>query len=293
MKILFRTDSSSSIGIGHVMRDLVLAKQLEDDEIHFATLELDGNINHKIPYPLHKLSSNKPDELIRLIKSLQIELLIVDHYGIGYEFEKEIKTEIPSLKLMVFDDTYEKHFCDILLNHNISAKKERYKNLVPKHCELRCGVLFTLIRNEFREEKKIYRDKIYDIFIAMGGTDASNINISILKSLPANLKICIVTTTMNARLDELKEFTAPHPNLSLHVDSDEISKLLNQSKFAIITPSVMVHEVLCMEVPFLAIKVADNQNDMYEYLVKEGYFVLEKFDENRLKEALKTLKVGS
>jgi len=35
--ILFRADSSSTIGTGHIMRDLVLAKQFQDAHIIFAT----------------------------------------------------------------------------------------------------------------------------------------------------------------------------------------------------------------------------------------------------------------
>ncbi len=46
--ILFRADSSSTIGTGHIMRDLVLAEQFEDAGIVFATRDLPGNINHKI-----------------------------------------------------------------------------------------------------------------------------------------------------------------------------------------------------------------------------------------------------
>ena len=46
--ILFRADSSSTIGTGHIMRDLVLAKQYKNSNIIFATQDLDGNINYKI-----------------------------------------------------------------------------------------------------------------------------------------------------------------------------------------------------------------------------------------------------
>ena len=48
MNILFRVDSSSTIGTGHIMRDLVLAKQYKGADITFATQDLNGNINKKI-----------------------------------------------------------------------------------------------------------------------------------------------------------------------------------------------------------------------------------------------------
>jgi hypothetical protein len=48
MNILVRADSSSYIGTGHIMRDLVLAKQYKNENIIFATQDLVGNINHQI-----------------------------------------------------------------------------------------------------------------------------------------------------------------------------------------------------------------------------------------------------
>ncbi|MCF6173465.1 MAG: UDP-2,4-diacetamido-2,4,6-trideoxy-beta-L-altropyranose hydrolase, partial [Campylobacteraceae bacterium] len=114
--VLFRCDSSSSIGLGHVMRDLVLAKKYKQDgnKIYFTTQELEGNINSKIPYEIITLKSNNIDELDDIIKQYDINLLVIDHYNIDYEFEKQLKIKNPTLKILSFDDTYEKHYCDIL-----------------------------------------------------------------------------------------------------------------------------------------------------------------------------------
>jgi len=282
VKVLFRCDSSSAIGLGHVMRDLVLADEYKKDEIYFACQSLEGNVNKTIPYPVHELKSNKPEEIISLIISLHVNLLIIDHYGIDYETEKIIKDKT-GIKICCFDDDYREHFCDEIINHNISANISKYKN--PDIVR----IIPPLIRNEFKKEKIIQREKIYDIFLAIGGTDHSNINISILKCLPNSLHVNVITTTANKNLAELRKFVACRCNISLHVNSKEIAKMMNQSKFAIVTPSVMVHEVLFMNIPFLAIKTASNQDDMYIYLKNNGQIILDIFEKNIFKQKIKDI----
>ncbi len=287
--ILFRADSSSTIGTGHIMRDLVLAKQYPEANITFATQDLNGNINHKIIEAGHKLEilkSNSLDDLDELIKKLYIDMIVIDHYGIDYNSEEQLKIKNPTLKIMVLDDTYEKHHCDILLNHNISGDEKKYKNLVPKHCELRCGAKYTLLREEFYEVKKQKT-----IFLAMGGADHSNLNIKILRVLEdfKNIQVIVVTTNANQNLDELKEYVDGKKNITLKINSENIAQLMNQSDFAIISPSVTANEVYFMNLPFIAIKTADNQNDMYEYLKRKEYLILERFNIKNLKINIKKM----
>lgn len=300
--ILFRADSSSKIGTGHIMRDLVLAQQYakKGDHIIFATQELQGNINHKIleaGYKLKILNSNDIEELDKLIKKLNIDILIIDHYKINFTFEKQLKIQHSTLKILSFDDTYEKHHCDILLNHNISANKKKYKGLVPKNCKLKCGAKYTLLRDEFIEEKKKLKKKkqfniqhsTFNIFLAMGGADHSNINIKILKVLKkfTNLEVNVVTTTANQHLKELEKYCKNKPWINLHINSNKIAKLMTKSDFAIVTPSVTVNEVYYLGLPMIAIKTADNQIDMYRYLKKRKYNVLEKFHNKKLLKLIK------
>ena len=129
MNILFRADSSSKIGTGHIMRDLVLAKKYTNSNVIFATQNLDGNINHNIiedGYKVKLLKSNGVNEVINLVKKLNIDLLIIDNYECDYKYEKKLKKKT-DIKILVLDDTYEKHHCDILLNHNIYADIKNIK----------------------------------------------------------------------------------------------------------------------------------------------------------------------
>jgi len=290
MKTLIRADSSSTIGLGHIMRDLVLAQRLEG-EVLFACQALQGSIIEQIPYAVHTLQTNDADELIALIKSLHVSLLVIDHYGIDARFERKVK-EATGVTILSFDDTYQAHHCDILLNHNLCADASRYANLVPKGCELRCGSAYTLIRDEFKKEKNIVREKIYDVLIAMGGSDAGNLTLEILKTLPKSLHVSILTTTANAHLSELQSYVEVVPNITLHVNANEVAKIMNQSTLAIVTPSGIVQEVLFMEMPFIAIKVTPNQDDMYRYLKEHNYPVMHDFEPQILKTLIHTWMQG-
>lgn len=290
MNILIRADSSSSIGTGHIMRDLVLAKQFTNDYVVFATQNLSHNINSKIievGYAIELLKSNEVKELDTLIKKLQIDMVVIDHYSIDYEFENQLKTNNPKLKIFVLEDTYERHCCDILLNHNISADESRYKNLVPENCELRCGSNYILLRDEFYDYKNMPKPENLTpkIFVAMGGADHSNINISILKVIEeiGGLYVNLVTTVANKKLDELKEYCLDKKWISLYINSNQIAKLMRLCDFAIVTPSVTANEVMFMGLPFIAIMTAENQSDIYEYLQKKEFMVVSGFNKEVLK----------
>lgn len=214
-------------------------------------------------YPL--VTINNEDEFFLYVKKIQPTEVVIDNYAFTCRDEKEFKKLFPDIKLSVFDDDYREHFCDEIINHNLSADITKYSN------QNIVKIIKPLIRDEFVKEKQIKREKIYDIFIAMGGTDSTNINIPILKSLPNYLQVSLVTTSANKNLKELKEFIKYKDNVTLQIDSNKVAKLLNQSKFAIVTPSVIVHEVLYMEVPFAAIKTESNQDDIYIWLKKNKY----------------------
>jgi len=294
VNILIKADSSFVIGTGHIMRDLVLAKQFLPDNIVFATQDLQGNINHKIKeanYKLKILKSSAFKELNKLIKKLNINMIIIDSYEIDYKFEKKLKQNNPKLKIFVFDDMYKKHYCDILLNHNINANEKRYKKLVPKNCELRCGEKYTLLRDEFKKVKIQQNHKVQTktIFVAMGGSDHKSLSIKILKSIKKDIRVNLVTTTANKNLEKLKEYCKDKNWINLQINSKQIAKLMCESDFAIVTPSVILNEVHFLALPFIAIKTAKNQKYMYEYLKKNGYLAIKKFDKNKLKRYIKLL----
>ncbi len=282
------------------MRDLVLVKKFPNANITFATRKLAGNINERIYQSgchVEILNTNKIQELIELIIKFSIELLVIDHYEINFEDEKFIKNST-SVDILVLDDTYEKHYCDILLNHNINANSFRYKGLLPKNCEVRCGPKYTLIRDEFFKEKdytkRMRTNKVNSVFIAMGGADSFNMNIKLLQCLKVfkKFRINIVTTKANKNIKSLKQYVSRNKNITLHIDSNNIARIMRNSDFAIITPSVIVNEIIFMKIPFISIYVTENQKEIYQYLIKKKFYCLKSNNLNKLNYYVRKIQIS-
>ena len=293
MNILFRVDSSSKIGHGHVMRCLVLAKQYREDNVIFATQDLKGNANQKIideSYKLIALNDGSVNELVQRINELNIDMVVFDHYGINSDFEKAVKGD-SGVKILSFDDVYEKHYCDILLNHNIYADAGKYKDLVPDFCEIRCGKKYTLVRDEFKkiEIKKNPSNKgKLVVFVCLGGADANNISLPVLEILSDfdNIIVNLATTSSNKNIDQLLGFSKQYEDINICIDCN-VAELMSNSNFSIITPSVIVHEAIIVKLPFIAILTADNQEMMYQYLCENNYPVFRQDELNELRMEIK------
>ena len=270
------------------MRCLALAEQYQKDNITFAAQSLKGNVNQKIidkSYKLIILDNNSIDELCKYIELLDIETIVFDHYSIDDKFEKGVKDKT-GVQILSFDDTYEKHHCDILLNHNIYADVGQYKDLVPKFCEIRCGKEYTLIRDEFKKIK--IRNRPINkgrpvVFVSLGGSDASNISLAVLKILAEfdGMLVNLATTNANQNIDELQYFAKQHQDINICIDCD-IAEMMNNSDFAIITPSVILYEAMFLKLPFISIKTADNQEIMHQYLCENNYPAFKKSELNKL-----------
>lgn len=270
------------------MRDLVLASQYKKNgyQVIFAVQNLIGNINQYIienGYKIEIIKSNKLSEFLKIVKKYKIKEIVIDHYEIDWKYEKSLKDKV-DVHLTSFDDIYTRHYCDTIYNHNIYANKKKYSSLVPSNCTLKCGGKYTLLRNEFIKFKRTIPLKNKSIFIAMGGADSHNLNIKILKVLKQvpDININIVTTTANINLNTLKKYIKNKKHIQLHINSTKIASLLSKTSLAIITPSVIANEVSYMNIPFIAIKTADNQKEMYQYLKKKNIKVLKRFNADKL-----------
>jgi len=256
---IFRVDFGSKIGLGHLKRSLVYAKRF--DEVIYIS-KSDKNLT---PYKL--ITIKDEEEFFSKVKELQPKEVVVDNYAFNLNHQKRFKTLFPHIKLSIFDDEYKEYFCDEIINHNLGVNKSKYKT--PNKVK----IIPPLIRDEFKKEKK-RRYKKEGIFISLGGSDAFGLSLKVLKRLK-NFQINLYITSQNKLLKKLKRYAYLHKNISLHIDED-VAKGMAKSCFGIITPSTIAYEAIYMDLKFIAIQVAKNQDNLVKYLKKKRYKIFQK-----------------
>jgi len=164
-------------------------------------------------------------ETITIIKALNIEvdLVIVDHYGLDSHWESELRHY--TRHLMVIDDLADRpHDCDLLLDQNYYLDmKERYKRLVPDHCVQMLGPDYVLLRDEFLQAANEPRERtgeIRNILVFFGGTDPTEETIKALEAIKeldiSEIEINVVVGASNPKCHEIKLMCEGMLNTSFH-----------------------------------------------------------------------------
>lgn len=310
MKIVFRVDASLKIGSGHIVRCLTLAKELEKQgaKCRFLCRDLKGNLIKKIRqenfdvtvFPFSKkaksfkennntnltysswLSVSWMEDVKQTIDSLKtekIDLLIVDHYGIGKQWEKKIRPYVK--KIMVIDDLANRqHDCDLLLDQNlVSNFKTRYKNLLPKYCRTLLGPEFAILQNNYKDfhvNSPVRTGPIKRILVYFGNIDLNNLielTISAFNKLNRkNITLDIVTGFSSSSKNKIKKLSNKNKNKNIifHSNLSSLASLMLKADIAIGACGVTTWERCCLGLPSIVITMAENQKKIAKELDKLG-----------------------
>jgi UDP-2,4-diacetamido-2,4,6-trideoxy-beta-L-altropyranose hydrolase len=304
MKVVFRVDSGSSIGGGHLMRCLSLAELMIDLGLNvcFICRELPGSlipVLQKKDIPLVILpelkigrSPIKPDNFI-LSDALQTQnaleaqigvsheypdWLIVDHYGLDASWEKALR---PFCKrLMVIDDLANRnHDCDVLLDQNFYVDPPKgYDELVPRHCKTLLGPKYAILRKEFevlRERRSICSGELKRILIFFTLGDDQGETIKAMKGLlfvAQGMLIDVVIGRANPHILDIKEICKTQ-RWGYHCQIDYMPELIAQADLIIGSGGSSHWERCALGVPTLVTILAENQIDATQALESAGAVV--------------------
>lgn len=287
MKIAIQADGGIEIGMGHIIRTLVLAKELakKNEVFYICRVENKDNLKHYIKHSINEITSldenleyelsfSKYNQGIKKIlaagfgvkiidenriidelRCVKADLLITDSYNINESYFKETKKIFR--KTAYIDDTNKYYFnVDILINQNIDAKDFKYN--VNNDTNLLLGTEYTLLRDEFRNlQNKNIKNKINDIMITVGGADPYNITDKILnyvKKIDYNFHVVIGPSFCNTSL--IENFKTS--NLKFYHNAD-MCEIMKKCDLAISACGSTLYELSACGVPTLGIIIAENQ----------------------------------
>lgn len=296
--VVFRTDSSRSIGYGHVMRCLTLAMALKQQGCqcyficrdllnnHSALVEQHGFVLVLLPRDTYLSPENDTSEprhcslletswqhdisqCVSHFNVIKPDIIVVDHYALDEKWETQAKAYCK--KLMVIDDLADRmHRCDILLDYNLSVKSNAYKTWVPQKCQLLLGGKYVLLRDEFKQwqylsiQRRISK-RLETILVTFGGIDSDNNSekvLQVIKDTPllALKRIDVVVSANAPHLSSLQSAAqAMQIETHIHTNVNNMAELMAVADLAIGSGGGCTYERLFMKLPSLLMPIADNQ----------------------------------
>jgi UDP-2,4-diacetamido-2,4,6-trideoxy-beta-L-altropyranose hydrolase len=287
--ILFRVDASETLGKGHLSRCLNLANKLlnERNSIYFITNTLsssNSNLIRGFGFKHIEISKNSNDngldETLEITKKLgSVGSIVIDHYQIGFEWEKRVSFLIP--RLVVIDDLANRaHHCHYLIDQTLGRLKSDYTKLVASDCKLLLGSEYSLISRDYtmlREksiEKRQHTDQLNKILVAFGGGDPSIALLKVsddLALLEKKYTIYFVTrSTMDAKDELMAKLNNTHHDVKVFTDISDLSELVYMSDLSVGAGGISSYERCCLGLPTVLIKLADNQSGNASSLQSAG-----------------------
>ena len=198
LRVLFRVDASSALGLGHIMRCLVLADILRSRGHICGFLSLNSDIDllgilkskgfkakdligqssfgSKVFSEKNKEFEDSNYRCITDGLEYKPDILIVDHYWIDHEWEFHFKD--CGVKIMVLDDLAQsKHDCDFLVHQTNVVSKASYLRLTPPGTQIMVGFQYMILRAELHRERILLTEsplKGRNILVAFGLSDPNN-----------------------------------------------------------------------------------------------------------------------
>lgn len=261
MKFCVIADGSESLGMGHIIRTLSLAKSLRDDghAVSYISSEVAGL---KIVQAEGIDAVNEKD-IITAVRIEKPDVSIIDRYDVSAGFFQDIR--VYCSKIAYIDDLNAFDYpVDILINGTASASQEEYCGQTHASILL-LGLSYNLVDKRFcLGKKREYRQSPQNILLTMGGTDPAHATQKLLEllqqtSLWAAFTFHVVIGKNCFYQDELVKRYNSNKYIRLHTNLDDLLPLMLECDFAISAGGITLYELIGSGTPSISVVSADNQ----------------------------------
>ena len=285
-KIAIRADGGKDIGMGHIMRTLVLAKELskENEVIYICRKSRSDKFKYhsgitKIKESNFQFFEIGEENFIEDIKSIQKELnldmLITDSYDVNEKYFDRLSNCF-EFQGYIDDINICRLNVDFIINQNINAKNYNYDTYPNTNTKLFLGAKYILLRSEFKANNdQKFRGKVKNIFVTVGGMDKDRNTIKIvdlLKKYNSNIHIIVGGAFDNDLISALKVLSNEDNKIILHFNCS-MSKIMKMCDIAISSCGSTLYELCATGLPTVGVVIAKNQEQIAKKMNEEGAII--------------------
>jgi len=295
MKILFRVDANSKIGMGHLQRCLSLAHAfvLQKCTVVFL-IEDDIRANERVAqfgFKAYNIESDltKIDELQTILTFLQrqnFQIIVAD----SYEFDEDYLFALRQTGCCVIfiDDLATMSFpCHFVVNSSIYAERLDYRSSTGD-TKFLLGPKYMLLREEFWNiPVRTIKPKVKKILVTIGGCDQNNVTptiLDILFKIDADFKVDIIVGPFFDNVSDIESAAMQFGNgqVQLFHSPTSVCNVMLDCDLAISGGGQTLYELAATGTPSLAIKLAENQHGNIEGLTQaEAICAIEELNDLR------------
>lgn len=284
-----RADANKQIAIGHVMRCMTIADEIEklgEKVIFFVADEEAKELITSRGFEIVVLDSdwkNPKDELLKLsqeITSRGITAMLFDSYSFSVDYYEEFASLSPSVKIACMDDLgKEKYPVDYLINYNPYYEIFDYENKYGNDTTCLLGLTYAPLRPQFADiPDRFLQNFPLKVFIASGGSDNSGIIPALIKEISNRRSLSeydfhIILGQFLENRDEIDRIIWFSNNIFKHDNVTEMAKLMSSCDIAITASGTMLAELCSLRIPTINYVLADNQKYNAEYYDNNGLMI--------------------
>lgn len=286
MKIVFRCDSSQDIGLGHVIRCLAVAKELQgNNNVIFAPMKDATNSfiqNANFEIFLKEHDESEETFLTRISALLKPDVIVIDKkYPYESSFLNHLKQDKSKIKIVMIDNICEGMSA---ADEIIFPAAHLDKNLLRKYLSqeqidhVKTGPRYVILRDEILSLKDQVSHNLHtppNIVVTTGGTDPEGVLLKLipwLKDMNLDVSIMLLVGQAFKFKDELDVLISNLPG-NFSVMPYSLQELI-KGDVVICTFGVSIYEMIYLQIPTICISHSmENANGAR--ILKERYGVIE------------------